>query len=218
MPTPHLVIFDCDGVLIDSESLACRADAACLREIGISVSADEIMERYVGLSAAAMIADLEQRYARTLPADIGERLQRHVAAAFAHELRAMAGIAAALGKLGCRFCVASSSTPERLRQSLALVDLLTSFHPNIFSASDVVRGKPAPDLFLHAAARMGVAPKECLVVEDSAAGVQAARAAGMAVLGFIGGSHCRPDHGERLLAAGAYGACAHMDQLVSRIG
>jgi HAD superfamily hydrolase (TIGR01509 family) len=209
----ELVIFDCDGVLIDSEVISCRTDIACLAEIGIAISIDEVMDRYVGISAAAMVADLEARSGRLVPPNFTETLRHRVASAFDAELRAIPGIEAALDLLPCRSCVASSSMPERLRHSLSLVGLFDRFHPHIFSATEVARGKPAPDLFLHAAARMAVAPVRCLVVEDSVPGVQAARAAGMPVLGFTGGGHCRPGHGDRLGAAGAASVLADMAQL-----
>jgi HAD superfamily hydrolase (TIGR01509 family) len=217
-PMPiELVIFDCDGVLIDSEVIACRTDIACLAEIGIAISLDEIMDRYVGISVAGMLADLQARTGRRLPADFAEMLHIRTAAAFDTELRAIPGIAVALDGLRRRSCVASSSTPDRLRHSLSLVGLFDRFHPHIFSATEVARGKPAPDLFLHAAARMGVAPAHCVVIEDSVPGVQAARAAGMPVLGFIGGGHCRPGHAERLSAAGAEIVFAEMALLAGAI-
>lgn len=204
MPDPvpfDLVIFDCDGVLIDSEMLSVRADIECLAEHGIELSADEILERYIGISLAAMLSDLETRFGRQLPrfADHHTRLR----ALFEAELQPIAGIAAVLDALRCRSCVASSSTPERLMHALSLVGLYDRFHPNIFSATEVARGKPAPDLFLYAAERMAVSPPRCVVVEDSVPGVSAAVAAGMTAIGFTGGSHCRPGLDSRLHAAGA---------------
>jgi HAD superfamily hydrolase (TIGR01509 family) len=208
-----LLIFDCDGVLVDSEMIACRADAACLAEIGIAVSAEEILHRYLGISMATMLADLEARLGRTLPADFAATLRQRVAAVFDAELQPMAGIEDALVALPGPRCVASSSAPERLRHSLSVTGLLRHFDPHLFSATQVARGKPAPDLFLFAAQRMQAAPDACLVIEDSVAGVQAAVAAGMRVIGFIGGSHCRPGHGERLRAVGASVVCDDMRQL-----
>jgi HAD superfamily hydrolase (TIGR01509 family) len=216
--TPDLVIFDCDGVLIDSELIACRVDAACLAEIGYAITVEDILDRYVGISAAAMLADLEARSGRKLPADFPETLRRRLAAVFDAELAAMPGIEAALDRLRCRSCVASGSTPERLRHSLSLVGLFRRFDPDIFSAAEVHRGKPAPDLFLHAAERMGVSPERCLVIEDSIAGVQAARAAEMTVFGFTGGGHCRPGHAERLREEGASHVFADMAELPALLG
>jgi HAD superfamily hydrolase (TIGR01509 family) len=210
---PDLVIFDCDGVLIDSETIAARTEAAYLNEIGFAITTDDIMSRYVGLSMSAMIADIEMRYAQRLPADFGDKLSRRSAAAFEAELVATAGVETVLKTLRNKVCVASSSAPERLRHSLSLVGLLRYFDPHVFSATHVERRKPAPDLFLFAADRMAARPHACVVIEDSEAGVCAAVAAGMRVLGFTGGSHCGPDHAIRLHRAGAAATFAQMTRL-----
>jgi HAD superfamily hydrolase (TIGR01509 family) len=215
---PDLIIFDCDGVLIDSELIACEVDAACLSEIGWPHTVEDILERYVGRSAAAMLADIEARTGRRLPDGFPEMLRRRLAAAFETDLTAIPGVEDVLDRLSCRFCIASSSAPERLRHSLTLVGLYDRFAPDIFSAAEVRRGKPAPDLFLHAAARIGVPPSRCLVIEDSLAGVEAAGAAGMTVFGFTGGGHCRQGHAERLRQAGASTIFAEMTELVRLIG
>jgi HAD superfamily hydrolase (TIGR01509 family) len=206
-----LVIFDCDGVLIDSELLSIQADIECLAEFGIDLSAEEIIERYVGTSD--MVADLEARYGRALP-NFDERHRELVRPLFEAGLQAIAGVAAAIDSFSCRSCVASSSSPERLRHALSLVGLFERFEPHIFSAAHVARGKPAPDLFLHAAERMGVAPQRCVVIEDSLPGVAAAVAAGMLAIGFTGGSHCRPGHDARLADEGAALVIERMTQLV----
>ena len=211
-----LLIFDCDGVLIDSELLACGAEAACLVALGIDVTVEDILERYLGIGLTTMLADLEARLGRTqpaLPADFADTLRQAVAAAFEAGLRPMPGIETVLQALPQPRCVASGSAPERLRHSLALTGLLPLFDPHIFSATQVPRGKPAPDLFLFAAEQMGVAAADCMVIEDSVPGVQAAVAAGMRVVGFTGGSHCRPGHAERLRAAGAAVACHDLRDL-----
>jgi HAD superfamily hydrolase (TIGR01509 family) len=213
MAEPELVIFDCDGVLIDSEALACRTEAACLAEIGIAMSPEEIVDRYAGVSASSMFADIARRHGRALPADFPETLRRRTAAAFETSLLPMEGVEAVLRRMLVPRCVASSSAPGRLRHSLSVTRLLPYLEPHIFSASQVARGKPAPDLFLFAAAAMQAAPEQCLVVEDSPAGVQAAVAAGMRVIGFVGGAHCRPGHAERLRSAGASAIAGDMGQL-----
>jgi HAD superfamily hydrolase (TIGR01509 family) len=213
-------MFDCDGVLIDSEVIACRTEAACLTALGISVTLEDILDRYLGIGLTTMLADLEARLGHTqpaLPADFAETLRRQVAAAFEAELRPIPGIEAALQALPQPRCVASGSAPERLRHSLGLTGLLPHFDPHIFSASQVARGKPAPDLFLFAAQRMRVLPDACVVIEDSVAGVQAAAAAGMRVVGFTGGSHCRPGHAARLRAAGAATVCRDMRELATLV-
>jgi len=208
-----LVIFDCDGVLVDSELLSVEADRGCLADHGIDLSAEEILERYTGLSLAAMLSDLESRYGRPLP-DFATRHRERLRSLFEADLRPIPGIGAVLDALTCRVCVASSGTSERLQHALSLVGLLDRFQPHVFSVSEVAHGKPAPDLFLHAAGRMGVAPQRCLVVEDSIAGVAAAVAAGMPAIGFTGGSHCRPGHGARLAAAGAALVIGRMAELL----
>jgi len=197
-----LVIFDCDGVLIDSELLSVRADRECLAECGIELSIEEILERYTGISFAAVVADLEARHGR-LPADFADRRRRRLWPLFDRELQAIPGVSAVIDALTCKSCVASSGRPDRLRYALSLVGLYDRFHPNIFSAVEVAHGKPAPDLFLHAAERMGVTPARCIVIEDSLPGVTAAVAAGMTVIGFVGASHCRPGDAARLAAQGA---------------
>jgi beta-phosphoglucomutase-like phosphatase (HAD superfamily) len=142
-----LIIFDCDGVLIDSEVLTCRTDAACLGEIGITISAKEIVERYVGISTPTMLPDIASRFGTRLPEDFPATLQRRIAEAFEAELTAIPGIEQTLFAIPARVCVASSSAPESLRHSLSIVGLLHHFEPNVFSAGQVARGKPAPDLF-----------------------------------------------------------------------
>lgn len=218
MAAPDLVIFDCDGVLIDSEVIACRADAACFAEIGIAISAEEIMQRYVGVSARTMFADIEARYGCRLPADFAQVLRTRIAAAFESELRAMPGIETALARVPSRTCVASSSSLDRLRHALSLVGLFERFDPHIFSANQVAHGKPAPDLFLFAARSMTVAPEQCVVIEDSVAGVQAGVAAGMRVLGFTGGSHCGAQHAEWLRTAGAQAIFTDMRAFPALLG
>jgi HAD superfamily hydrolase (TIGR01509 family) len=211
------VIFDCDGVLIDSELLSVRADAACFAEAGFPVTAEEIRERYVGIAQAAMEADIAARHGQALPADFAERHRRRLREIFEAELVAIAGVETVLDSLCCPVCVASSSSPERLQHALSLVGLYDRFAPNVFSAAMVARGKPAPDLFLYAATQFGMAPQRCLVVEDSLVGIEAACAAGMTAIGFCGGSHCRPGHDQRLKARGAALAVADMADLAEAI-
>jgi HAD superfamily hydrolase (TIGR01509 family) len=208
-----LVIFDCDGVLIDSELLSIRADRECLAECGIELSVDEIRDRYTGISFAGMVADLEARHGPP-PADFADRHRTRLWPLFETELQAIPGVGAVLDSLTCKICVASSGRPERLKHALSLVGLYDRFHPHIFSATEVPRGKPAPDLFLYAAERMGVMPERCVVIEDSLPGVTAAVAAGMRVIGFVGASHCRPGDAARLSAQGAIAVIDDMAQLL----
>jgi HAD superfamily hydrolase (TIGR01509 family) len=200
----ELLICDCDGVLIDSEVIACEVDAEMFTAAGFPLSVVEVRRRFVGMSQAGMRAVLEREAGRALPEDFDARLSARLAAAFEQELTALPDVRHAVLALGMPRCVASSSSPERLRHTLARTGLYDLFAPHVFSASQVERGKPAPDLFLFAAARLGVAPGRCLVVEDSVAGVTAARAAGMTVIGFTGGGHCDAGTPGRLREAGAH--------------
>jgi HAD superfamily hydrolase (TIGR01509 family) len=212
-----LVIFDCDGVLVDSEIVSFEAEAEALAEIGIRVPVDELVERFVGLSSASAFAMLEKEHGIRLPPDFAARCRQRVLAAFDAKLRPIAGVVSLLEGLTQRRCVASSSEPARIRHSLTLAGILHHFDPHIFSATQVAHGKPAPDLFLFAAAQMGAAPGRCLVIEDSVPGVTGARAAGMAVLGFTGGGHCRNGQAERLRAAGAAEVFGTMSDLAAHL-
>ena len=203
MPT-ELVIFDCDGVLVDSEAITIEVESALLAEAGFAISADEIAERYVGLSYASMMSGLENQFGRPVPPGLSTRIQREVLAAFPDQLVEVSGIGAVLHRLDRPRCVASSSDLDRIELSLRLTGLDQHFDPgSLFSAQMVERGKPAPDLFLHAAAALGVEPAACVVVEDSPYGVSAALAAGMEVVGLVAGGHARPSLRDRLAAAGA---------------
>jgi HAD superfamily hydrolase (TIGR01509 family) len=198
-----LLIFDCDGVLIDSETIVCRVEVQALAEIGYDLELERFMERFVGKAARDGRALIEAEMGRKLPAGFEAETARRVAEAFARELKAVAGVDGALAAIPGRRCVASSSLPERLAYTLGLTGLAKWFGDAVFSVSMVARGKPAPDLFLHAARAMAADPARCLVIEDSAPGITAAKAAGMMALGFMGASHCRPGHDARLAAAGA---------------
>jgi HAD superfamily hydrolase (TIGR01509 family) len=197
-----LLIFDCDGVLVDSEPLSCRIDAETLTECGVPYTAEEVARDFTGVSIKDQIARIEMERGIRLPDDFTERLNRTLFQRFETDLKPIDGVRDAILSLPFPRCVASSSIPERIALSLRVTGLADLFD-NIFSSTQVARGKPAPDLFLHAASRMNTLPEKCLVIEDSIAGVQAARAAGMRVIGFVGGSHCGPGHAEKLRQAGA---------------
>ena len=187
MPRLELVIFDCDGVLIDSERLSVKVDVVVLRELGWPLSEEEVIERFVGRSDRDTQAAIEAHLGRKLPAGWDKRYKPLYEQAFAAELAPVAGVLEALERITRPCCIASSGTHEYLRYALGLTGLYERFAGRIFSAEEVTSGKPAPDLFLHAAERMGVLPTDCVVVEDSRPGVEAARAAGMGVLAFAGG-------------------------------
>jgi HAD superfamily hydrolase (TIGR01509 family) len=182
-----LVIFDCDGVLVDSERIAVRVDAVVLARLGWELSEAEIIERFMGRSEAYMVGEIEAALGRPLPVDWDAEFVPLYREALEAELEPVDGVVEALDAIATPTCVASSSTHERLRFTLGLTGLLERFDGRIFSAADVANGKPAPDLFLHAAATLDADPSRCAVVEDSRYGVEAARAAGMRAFGFAGG-------------------------------
>jgi HAD superfamily hydrolase (TIGR01509 family) len=198
-----LVIFDCDGVLVDSEVISCRAHAETLTRHGYPITPDQVLQRFLGRSMRQATLEVEAEMGRTLPKDFQAEVYAEVFRLFATSLEAIPHIGETLAQIALPACVASSGPPEKISASLNRVGLYDRFAPHIFSAVQVRNGKPAPDLFQFAAERMQAAPARCLVIEDSLAGITAARAAGMTVLGFHGGSHCRPGHGDTLRAAGA---------------
>ena len=187
----EMVIFDCDGVLIDSEGLSAAVLLGMLAEMGVEVSFDHFCVNWVGRSFATVAQDIRESFALGLPEGFEAAYRARLLTSFETGLRRTAGIGAVLDTLDLPACVATSSSPERVARSLALTDLAARFAGRVFTASEVARGKPAPDLFLHAAARMGAAPAACLVIEDSLPGVAAAHAAGMRVLRYTGGAHLR---------------------------
>ena len=201
---PALVIFDCDGVLVDSEPISLATLTRALNGIGVPLDVEAVRARFAGTSMASIMVHVVRDFGVAVPDGFVEAVKAETLAAFDAELRAVAGVAEAVSALAIPICVASSSDPVRLRHSLTLTGLWPLFAENVFSSSEVARGKPAPDLFLHAAERMGAAPGSCLVIEDSVPGVMAARAAGMRVAGFTGGGHWGHDRaGGDLAAAGA---------------
>jgi HAD superfamily hydrolase (TIGR01509 family) len=182
----RLVIFDCDGVLVDSEPISIRVDAAVLAEVGMELSEQEIIDRFVGRSPSVMRETIEAHLGHPVSEDWLERTRPRYREAYERELRPIEGIEEALDGISAATCVASSSEPEELDLKLELTGLYHRFAGRIFSAVTVQNGKPAPDLFLYAARQIGVSPADCAVVEDSQYGVQAARAAGMRAFGYTG--------------------------------
>ena len=214
-----LLIFDCDGVLVDSEVLACRAVSEALAEFGLSLPIEEVAERFLGRSTKDMYAALEADWNCVLSDAAKSRIRAHSRALFDRELLPVKDVTSVLEMLIGPRCVASSSGPEAIAYKLGRTDLLRRFEQaSLFSSQMVSRGKPEPDLFLHAAERMATEPRRCLVIEDSVAGVTAAKAAGMTTFGFVGASHCRAGHSDRLWAAGADLVFAEMRELPSLIG
>lgn len=200
----ELVIFDMDGVLVDSEPISCEVTAACLSEIGHPIDAATVGRRYLGVSVAGMLEQIEAERGAPVPEGFAALVERRTLEAYEDRLRPVCGMADLLAAFDGRCCVASSSTPARIARSLELAGLGERF-TSLFSATMVAHGKPAPDLFLHAAAAMGCDPGRTIVVEDSVAGVTAGRRAGMHTIGFTAGAHLLADeaHGRRLVEAGA---------------
>ena len=212
-----LVIFDCDGVLVDSEVISCRAHASLLTAHGYPITADEVLRRFLGVSDREARQIIENESGRKLPADFEEQIKQTTLQLYGSELGAIAHIRETVAAIALPKCVASSGTPEKIRHGLTCAGLHDLLTPHIFSAVQVPRGKPAPDLFLFAAEQMNAHPARCLIVEDSVPGVTGAVAAGMTVLGFHGGSHCGHGHADMLRAAGAAATFADMRQLPALI-
>lgn len=198
-----LVIFDCDGVLVDSEILSAEVEAQALAALGVAVTPNEVMQRFVGLTQEAMEARLEQDFGLKLPPDHAETTRQMLRAAYLARLEPIPGVRDLLLALPMPFCVASNSPPAKLGLGLSITNLFEIVYPNIFCAKLVAQGKPAPDLFLHAARTLGADPAATVVVEDSVVGITAAKAAGMTAIGFVGGLHHMPPSEEALREAGA---------------
>jgi HAD superfamily hydrolase (TIGR01509 family) len=212
-----LIIFDCDGVLVDSEVISCRAHAATLTRHGYPITSDQVLDRFLGVSDREARLTIEAELGRSLPSDFEAQVKQSTLQSYADDLRPVAHVAEAVAAINLPKCVASSGTPEKIRHGLTCAGLYDILAPHIFSASQVRRGKPAPDLFLFAAEQMQVPPARCMVIEDSVPGVTGAVAAGMTVLGFHGGSHCRPGYADTLRAAGATVTFDDMRQLLGLI-
>lgn len=195
-PPIDLVIFDCDGVLVDSERLTVVVEARMLTELGWPVTVEDVARRFLGGSSEVMLAEIEQHLGAELTAEFDRRSTDEIVAAFHDELRPVDGVrelVEALGHAGVPTCIASSGSHRKMDLTLGITGLRPLFEGRIYSGSEVERGKPAPDLFLHAARSMGADPGRCAVVEDSVNGVRAAVAAGMTCYGFAGGLSERSD-------------------------
>ncbi|KWV57550.1 hydrolase [Bradyrhizobium macuxiense] len=208
-----LVIFDCDGVLVDSEVISCRAHADTLTRHGYPITPDGVLKRFLGVSDREARQIVETEIGRKLPDSFEAEVKQATLSFYADDLSAIAHVGDAIAALDLPKCVASSGTPEKIRHGLTCAGLYHQLTPHIFSATQVKHGKPAPDIFLFAAEQMGARPEHCIVIEDSVHGVTGARAAGMTVLGFHGGSHCTAEHEDMLRRAGAAATFADMREL-----
>jgi HAD superfamily hydrolase (TIGR01509 family) len=212
-----VVIFDCNGVLVDSEPLATEIVSQEFMRAGFKLTPEIVAHYFTGRRPSDMFNEVEIAAGRKLPAGFAATVASAILRRFHTELRATKHMAQALTWLRGPKCVASSSSYDRIRVSLECTGLIHFFEPNLFSASEVKNGKPAPDLLLHAAAKTQVEPRDCIVVEDSTVGVAAGVAAGMTAIGFTGGSHVRGRLADRLHAAGARVVISDMRALKSTI-
>ncbi len=198
-----LIIFDCDGVLVDSELLASEVLSEELAKSDILIPPRECRERFTGSSLKRVKEMVFKSTGIELPEDFEQAVRKRDRTIFEDRLRPVSGLEEVLERIKLPVCVASSGSIEKITHSLTLTDLYGYFFPHIFSAEMVTRGKPAPDLFLLAAERMGVKPERCLVIEDSPVGIKGALKAGMTVFGFAGASHAGPAYAEMLDLTGA---------------
>ncbi|MFA7413271.1 MAG: HAD family hydrolase [Rhizobium sp.] len=211
----ELTIFDCDGVLVDSEIIAAKVESKLLNEAGYPISVEEMGERFAGMTWKNILLTVEKEIDIPLSASLLDKSEALVDARLARDLRIIDGVSFALARINGPRCICSNSSAERLEMMLTKVGIRDYFGPHVYSAKALGpdRVKPKPDIFLHAAAQFGVEPDKVVVIEDSVHGVHAARAAGMRVIGFTGASHTYPSHADRLTDAGAETVIARMTDL-----
>ncbi|TGQ63636.1 HAD family phosphatase [Mesorhizobium sp. M00.F.Ca.ET.186.01.1.1] len=205
MPQPDLVIFDCDGVLVDSEIIAARVEAELITLAGYEISAEEIAETYAGLTFKDIMMRVEEKSKIPFQASLIDRAEELVDRKLRSDVRAIDGVREAVANVAVQRCVCSNSRSERIEFMLEKVHLLPFFAGRIFSAMETptAKTKPAPDVFLYAAEKLGASPANTFVIEDSVHGITGARAAGMRVIGFTGAGHSYPGHADALTEAGA---------------
>lgn len=210
-----LTLFDCDGVLVDSEIIAAKVESKLLTEAGYPISVEEMGERFAGMTWKNILLSIEKEVDIPLSASLIDKSEQLLDQRLAREVKAIEGVQYALARITGPRCICSNSSSQRLDMMLTKVGLKEFFAPDIYSAKDLGadRVKPKPDIFLHGAAQFGVSPGKCLVVEDSVHGVHAAREAGMRVVGFTGASHTYPSHADKLTDAGAETVIARMQDL-----
>jgi HAD superfamily hydrolase (TIGR01509 family) len=209
----ELLIFDCDGVLVDSELITNRVFVGMLNELGLALTLEDMFERFVGRSMPQCLSIIKELLGHDVPEEFLSEFRIRMTAALKSELKAVAGIEWALNSVKLPYCVASSGTHDKMQMTLGLTGLLPKFQGRMFSVTEVAHPKPYPDVFLHAAKQMGVGASSCAVIEDTPTGVQAGVAAGMTVFGF-----CAHTPKRRLLEAGAHHTFEHMRDLPRLIG
>ncbi|MFC5584053.1 HAD family hydrolase [Nitratireductor kimnyeongensis] len=205
MPAPELVIFDCDGVLVDSEIIASRVEAKVLTEAGFEITPEELARRYAGLTFKDILLSIEENAEAPLQATLIDRAESEVDRKVRKEVKPLEGVHEAVAGVTVPKCVCSNSSHERVEAMLSRTRLLPFFKDHIYSSLETPtrQPKPAPDVFLFAAEKFGAATGRCFVIEDSVHGIAGAKAAGMRVIGFTGGSHIQPGHADLLMEAGA---------------
>ena len=210
-----LVLFDCDGVLVDSEIIAAAVESKLLRDSGFDITPEDMCIRFAGMDWKSILLTIEQEADIPVSAQLIDKSEKLLDAALARRVKMIDGVRYALSKITEQRCICSNSSSHRLDLMLTKVGLKPYFEGHIYSAKDLGpdRTKPRPDIYMHGAAQFGVDPSRCLVVEDSVHGVHAARAAGMRVIGFTGGSHTYPNHADRLIDSGAETVISRMIEL-----
>ena len=199
-----LIIFDFDGVLVDSETMGCQIWSDVFAKHGMTVPAKDVMEKYTGKTGTLICSLVEQEYGYKIPDGFLDEVNEETEAVMSRELETIPGVVETLPQLSLPVCIASGSRPKRLNMCLDVTGLRSWFpEQTVFSSHFVKNGKPAPDLFFYAAEKMNVAAEKCLVIEDSSSGILGAKAAGMRVFGFVGGSHCTTERGVQLMQSGA---------------
>ena len=200
----ELIIFDFDGVLVDSETMGCQIWSDVFAKHGMTVPARDIMEKYTGKTGTLICSLIEKEYGYHLPDGFLDEVNETTESIMAKELKTVSGVLETMPVFRMPVCIASGSRPKRLNMCLDVTGLRSYFpEETVFSSHFVKHGKPAPDLFFYAAGKMNVSPENCLVVEDSSSGIIGAKAAGMRSFGFVGASHCTPERGRQLIESGA---------------
>jgi HAD superfamily hydrolase (TIGR01509 family) len=214
-----LILFDCDGVLVDSEVIAAEVESGLLTDAGYPISPEEMGERFAGMTWQNILLAVEKEANIPLSASLIDKSEKLLDARLAADVEIIEGVKEALAKMTTQRCICSNSSSARLDMMLTKVGLKAYFAPHIYSAKDLGldRVKPKPDVFLHGAKQFNVDPSRCVVVEDSTHGVTAARAAGMRVIGFTGASHSYPSHADKLTDAGAETVISRMRDLPATI-
>ncbi|SEH23819.1 HAD family hydrolase [Rhizobium sp. NFR12] len=210
-----LIIFDCDGVLVDSEIIAAQVESRLLTEAGYPISVEEMGERFAGMTWKNILLQVEQEADIPLSASLLDKSEKLLDQRLERSVKIIDGVKFALARLTTQRCICSNSSSQRLDMMLTKVGLKPYFENHIYSAKDLGpdRVKPKPDIFLHGAKQFGVEPDRCLVIEDSTHGIHGARTAGMRVVGFTGASHTYPSHADRLTDAGAETVISRMSDL-----